>query len=73
MAWPIRIIRSRLAQIIKSCPYEFPDTIRKVLMLDKIVFRQIRPVAMLHVVRGTLVILIDSHRLTLYREFINPS
>ena len=42
-------------------------------MLDKVIFRQVGPTAMLYIVRRALVIVINRHRFALHREFINAT
>ena len=73
MAWPIRIVRSRFTQVVEARPHELTNAIRQIFMLDKVVFRQVGPTAMFHVVARTLVVVIFSHRLPFDREFINAA
>ena len=50
VAGPVGVVRCRFTQIIEASPYKFPDAVGEVFVLDKVVFGQVRPTAMLYVV-----------------------
>ena len=47
--WPA--IWCRLTKIVETCPYKLTDSPRLVIMPKPVVFRQVRPTAMFHIVR----------------------
>ena len=73
MAGPVSIIRSRFAQIIEARPYELSDPPCVILVPNPVVFRQIGPTTMFHIVRRRLMIVIFLHSLTDNREFIDAT
>ena len=50
MARPVRIVRGRFTEVVEAGPDEFPYAVRKVVMLDEVVFRKVGPSAVLDVV-----------------------
>ena len=41
VARPVCIIRCRLSEIVKSCPYELTDAVWKILVLDEVILRKV--------------------------------
>ena len=70
MAGPVFVVGRGFTQVIESCPDKFADAPRIVFVLDKVVFGQVRPAAMFHVVRGALLVRIFGHGFAFDGEFV---
>ena len=71
VAWPIGIIRRRLAQIIESRPHKLPNAPGKFIVIQEIILRKSAPTDMLHIVRRSLVVRVFIHHPALQRKFVN--
>ena len=73
VAWPIAVIRSGFAKVVKAGPHKFAYAIGEVVVLDEVVFGQVRPTAVFNVVGRCLVVGIFLHRAANNREFVHTA
>ena len=70
---PDIVIRSRLAEIIETCPNEFSDHPRFIILESPIIIGKIRPRTSPHIIRTTLRIFVHRAFSLFDREFIYPA
>ena len=73
VAWPVAIVWRRLAEVVKTCPHKLANTAVVVLVPHPVILWKVRPSAVLHVVRRSLVVVVLSHRATLNGELIDTT
>ena len=70
---PVGVVRGRFPEIVETCPHEFTDAVRQVILQYEVIFRQVRPVTAFQIVGGRLVVRIFLHRAPLYRELVHAA
>ena len=73
VARPVGVVGGGFAQVVESGPDEFAHAVGAVVVLDEVVLGQIRPSAVLHVVRRRLVVVVAGHRTAHDREFVDAA
>ena len=73
MRRPFYVVRRWLAEIVEACPDKLAYHIRQILLVYPVIFGQVRPTAVLYVIRRRLHIGVLSHRFALYWEFVHPT
>ena len=73
VAGPVGVVGGGFAQVVEARPGEFTDAPGQVIVLDEVVFRQVRPGAAFHIVGRGLMVGVSLHLPPCHGKFVHAA